>query len=274
MSHTLDSAAIHPLSAPSRSPWGWLALGVLGTSTVVLAALNVVQWRSHGDAPALPSASLSAPADPASAQALATTPLTAPPVAPAVTARTSPAAAPRPTAPVAAQKPALARVSTHGSATKTVASSSPAVTPEDENPAAWQRERERGTPTNNPAQPSAPPATAARTCHQCGTVESITPITQEGQASGIGAVAGGLLGGLLGNQVGGGEGKTLATMAGVVGGAWAGNTVEKRMKPHTSYRVSVRMDDGSLRSIEQASPSVGVGSRVQVQGSVLSPVRD
>ncbi|MGQ0711819.1 MAG: glycine zipper 2TM domain-containing protein [Rhodoferax sp.] len=283
MSHTLDSVA-HPLSAPSRSPWGWLALGVLGTSTAVLAALNVVQWRAQQDAAAPVAASLSAPALTAPATG-AVAPVPAP--LGASTASSAPAAsstaapvAPRPASATAqrssvssAQKPALARVSTRDNATKTVASADPMTEPADDS-AAWQRERERSAPAST-AQPPAPPAAAARTvCHQCGTVEAITPVTQEGPASGIGAVAGGLLGGLLGNQVGGGEGKTLATMAGVVGGAWAGNTVEKRMKPQTSYQVRVRMDDGSLRSIEQSSPSVGVGSRVQVQGSVLSPVRD
>jgi outer membrane lipoprotein SlyB len=103
-------------------------------------------------------------------------------------------------------------------------------------------------------------------------VEAVTPLAQEGKPSGIGAVAGAVLGGLLGNQFGGGDGKTLATIGGVVGGAYAGNTVEKRMHQQTSYRVLVRMDDGSTRSIEQSTPSVGVGARVSVQGNVLSPV--
>lgn len=41
---------------------------------------------------------------------------------------------------------------------------------------------------------------------------------------GIGAV----IGGLLGNQVGSGDGKTLATIAGAVGGGYVGNEVAKR----------------------------------------------
>jgi uncharacterized protein YcfJ len=36
-----------------------------------------------------------------------------------------------------------------------------------------------------------------------------------------------VIGGLLGHQVGGGNGCTLATVAGVVGGGYLGNTVAK-----------------------------------------------
>jgi uncharacterized protein YcfJ len=39
-------------------------------------------------------------------------------------------------------------------------------------------------------------------------------------------------GGVLGHQVGGGKGKTLATVAGAAGGAYAGNQVQKSMQEH------------------------------------------
>jgi uncharacterized protein YcfJ len=48
--------------------------------------------------------------------------------------------------------------------------------------------------------------------------------------SGAGIAAGAVIGGLLGNQVGGGSGRALATVAGVVGGGYVGNEVEKRMR--------------------------------------------
>jgi uncharacterized protein YcfJ len=44
----------------------------------------------------------------------------------------------------------------------------------------------------------------------------------------IGIGVGAVVGGLLGNQVGGGNGKTLATIAGAVGGGYVGNEVAKR----------------------------------------------
>ncbi|HQR22141.1 MAG TPA: glycine zipper 2TM domain-containing protein [Burkholderiaceae bacterium] len=47
-----------------------------------------------------------------------------------------------------------------------------------------------------------------------------------------GSVIGGVAGGVLGHQVGGGKGKTLATVAGAAGGAYAGNQVQKSMQEH------------------------------------------
>jgi uncharacterized protein YcfJ len=44
----------------------------------------------------------------------------------------------------------------------------------------------------------------------------------------IGIGVGAVVGGLLGNQVGGGNGKTLVTIAGAIGGGYAGNEVAKR----------------------------------------------
>ena len=114
-------------------------------------------------------------------------------------------------------------------------------------------------------------------CADCATVEAVTAVQRQGQVSGVavgdqtiglGTVAGGLIGGLLGHQVGGGNGKTLATVAGVAGGAYAGNTIEKNMKKVTVYDVRLRMDDGSRRNMEVSS-AVAVGSKVVVEGKNL-----
>lgn len=108
-------------------------------------------------------------------------------------------------------------------------------------------------------------------CNVCGTVESVTPIEREAaQGSGLGAIAGAALGGIVGNQFGGGTGKDLATIAGMVGGGFAGNAVEKKIKKETTYEVRVRMEDGSVRKLEQKS-SIGVGTRVTVEGGKLTP---
>jgi uncharacterized protein YcfJ len=48
------------------------------------------------------------------------------------------------------------------------------------------------------------------------------------QNSPVGIGVGAVLGGLLGNQIGGGNGKTLATIAGAVGGGYVGNEIAKR----------------------------------------------
>ena len=47
----------------------------------------------------------------------------------------------------------------------------------------------------------------------------------------IGAVAGGV----LGNQVGGGKGKTLATVAGAVGGGYAGKKIQENQQSKHSH---------------------------------------
>lgn len=122
------------------------------------------------------------------------------------------------------------------------------------------------------AQPAAAPkkVAAAPECASCGVVESVTPVQQKGEGTGIGAVAGGVLGGVLGHQVGGGDGKKLATVVGAVGGGLAGNEIEKRQRATTVYQVKVRMADGSLHTVTQAQ-SLTVGQKVLVDGQQLKP---
>jgi outer membrane lipoprotein SlyB len=104
-------------------------------------------------------------------------------------------------------------------------------------------------------------------------VESITPVEVRGSGTGLGMAAGGITGALLGNQVGRGSGNTVATIAGAAGGAFAGNEIEKNMKKAVRYRVRVRMNDGTYRTIYQSSaPAFSVGEKVKVaNGQVVSP---
>jgi outer membrane lipoprotein SlyB len=125
------------------------------------------------------------------------------------------------------------------------------------------------TPQPEQAAPVAQPVVQAKpVCTNCGTVESVNAVTREGKGSGVGVVAGGVLGAVLGNQVGGGNGRTAATVLGAVGGGWAGNKIEKNMKKDTVYNVQVRMEDGSSRTLQQAS-APSVGTKVTVDGSTL-----
>lgn len=121
-----------------------------------------------------------------------------------------------------------------------------------------------------PAAPthSAPPATCAR----CGVVQAVREVQREGKASGLGAVAGGVAGAVVGNQFGRGNGNAAMTLLGAAGGAFAGNSIEKNMHKETSYRITVRMDDGSYRTIAQNYvPAVQSGDRVKVtNGSVAA----
>jgi outer membrane lipoprotein SlyB len=99
-----------------------------------------------------------------------------------------------------------------------------------------------------------------------GTVDSIRVVRVDPATSGAGAVAGGLLGALAGSQVGSGSGRTAATAAGAIGGAVIGNKVEEsRNMPRDVYQISVRLDNGDYRTINQDSAyDLRVGSRVRV----------
>ncbi len=105
-------------------------------------------------------------------------------------------------------------------------------------------------------------------CSVCGTVESVNRVQATGSTSGVGAVAGGVVGGVVGNQVGSGRGRTLATVAGAAGGAMAGNAVERNRNTHAAYSINVRMQDGSLRTVESGS-SFAVGQPVTVKGNSI-----
>jgi outer membrane lipoprotein SlyB len=136
---------------------------------------------------------------------------------------------------------------------------------------------QRSAPAAESARRDVPKLAAARdsrardgACASCGTVESIRALELKGEASGLGAVAGGVTGAVLGNQAGRGNGNTVMTIAGVAGGALAGNEIEKSAKKRYSYRVTVRMDDGSFRTLSQSTvPAVTVGERVRVVDSTV-----
>lgn len=134
---------------------------------------------------------------------------------------------------------------------------------------AMQKEGGETTTTQTVAPHADLHAAAAKPlCAQCGTVETVHSETRKGQASGVGAVAGGVLGGLVGNQFGKGDGRKAMTVVGAVGGGLAGNEIEKNRKSHTVYVVQVRMADGSLRRFTQGSP-LTVGQTVRVDGQAL-----
>ncbi len=48
------------------------------------------------------------------------------------------------------------------------------------------------------------------------------------------------MGGLLGNQVGGGRGKKVATVAGAVGGGYAGNKTQEHLQQNNTYTTTER----------------------------------
>ena len=58
------------------------------------------------------------------------------------------------------------------------------------------------------------------------------------------------------------------TVLGAVGGGYAGNTVERHLKRVTVYQVRVRLQNGTLRTLEESSP-VAVGTPVRIDGRSL-----
>jgi outer membrane lipoprotein SlyB len=111
---------------------------------------------------------------------------------------------------------------------------------------------------------------AAATCSNCGKVESVTSVERPASTTGVGAVAGGLTGALLGNQIGRGDGRTVMTLAGGAGGAYLGNRIEQNSRRSTAYKIVVRMDNGSLRTVYQTEPpNVVIGGPVQIVGNTV-----
>ncbi len=104
-------------------------------------------------------------------------------------------------------------------------------------------------------------------CANCGTVSAIREMEKKGEGTGLGAIGGAVIGGVIGNQFGGGSGKKILTVAGAAGGAYAGHQVEKGARSTKYWNVTVRMDNGSNRTISMSSaPALAVGDEVRVDG--------
>ncbi|MDB5870085.1 MAG: 17 kDa surface antigen [Polaromonas sp.] len=233
----------------------WAAIGILGMTVVAMGGTLLYKQR--------------APAPPVTVAAITAT-TSAPPQYPTARQTTTPAASANladdlieksPAAPVKSVPLPLIAAPAHAAA--------PAP-----GPASVQHVQ---APAPSAQYSGASPAYAqpnyvatAPVCAVCGSVESVTPVERSAKPDGvgIGTVAGGVLGAVLGNQVGHGNGRAAATVLGAVGGGFAGNAIEGKMRRETVYQVGVRMQDGSRRTVEVALPPV-VGSAVTVDGATL-----
>ncbi len=87
-------------------------------------------------------------------------------------------------------------------------------------------------PTQGQGQPPSQAQYAGQNPGQAPGQVAVAPVQPKPAAaphnSAVGIGVGALIGGILGSQVGGGNGKTLATIAGAVGGGYVGNEVAKR----------------------------------------------
>jgi outer membrane lipoprotein SlyB len=93
-------------------------------------------------------------------------------------------------------------------------------------------------------------------CADCGIVTHINQVASGRTApSATGAILGGLVGAVAGHEIsdhtGGSRGnKNVAAAAGAVGGALAGNQIQKNVTSDT-FDISVRMDDGRTVVVNQ-----------------------
>ncbi|MEX3613038.1 MAG: glycine zipper 2TM domain-containing protein [Burkholderia gladioli] len=105
-----------------------------------------------------------------------------------------------------------------------------------------------------------------------GTIESVRAVRIEsdtGAGSTFGTLGGGALGAVAGSAIGGGKGSILTAIAGGLAGAVAGNAIGQGMSSANGVEITVRLDNGDLRSITQAAtPEVfRAGDRVRLLSS-------
>lgn len=232
----------------------WAAVGVL--SAAVLAMGGTMLYRQGAQSMVTPVAALSAAPQQAAALKLA---------APATTAAVADDLVESPAAPV---KKVVVKPTPRPAPTPRYYQPAP-----QSYPARYTSTRAVNHPAAESGQYAAPyPASYSRAsaCATCGSVESVTAVQRPSQPApiSVGSVAGGVIGAALGSQVGGGNGRTLATVIGALGGGYAGHVIEGQVRKDTVYQVGVRMEDGTRRVVE-VGQAPSVGSRVTVDGNTL-----
>ncbi|CDG81272.1 glycine zipper 2TM domain-containing protein [Janthinobacterium agaricidamnosum] len=97
------------------------------------------------------------------------------------------------------------------------------------------------------------------------TVESVRQVTIDKGSSGTGVLAGAALGGLAGSTVGGGKGSIATSIIGAIAGGAVGQNVEANVNNKPGFEITVRLDNGELRSIVQdADEAFRPGERVRL----------
>ena len=94
--------------------------------------------------------------------------------------------------------------------------------------------------------------------YQVGTIESIKPVVIKD--NGTGTFIGAISGLVLGSMIGEGRGSTLATLAGGLGGAYAGNQLNKA----NALELSVLLDDGRRVVVIAKGKTFYKGQRIRI----------
>ena len=119
------------------------------------------------------------------------------------------------------------------------------------------------------ALPVTPVKRLPASCSECGVVISVTERTIMGKGTGVGAIAGGVAGAVIGHDIG--ENRAGTAIGAVVGGI-AGHQIERSARSTKRYDVSVRMQDGSVKTVSTGTPPPWrAGDHVRLHKGLLRP---
>lgn len=120
-----------------------------------------------------------------------------------------------------------------------------------------------------PATPAPAPVAGTQQCRQCGVIEAVRQVKVNAQRAGV--LASGANGPIVSSSFGRGDGRSATVPFDLPWGGYASQQAEKHVGVSTSYRVVVRMEDGSTRTVYQSSaPAFAVGEKVRVVKGVLA----
>jgi len=98
-----------------------------------------------------------------------------------------------------------------------------------------------------------------------GKVESVRRVTIDRGQTGVGTAGGAIVGGVAGSTIGGGRGQIISSVLGAIAGGIAGQAVEGGVSKREGLEITVRFDNGELRSlVQEADEMFYVGDRVRV----------
>jgi len=110
------------------------------------------------------------------------------------------------------------------------------------------------SPPQAQANSSSVPAQPEQVVVQLGVVQSVRPtqISANGtQSSGLGSSGAGSENGLAGGAVSAGQSSLVTGEVGSIAGAVAGNAIENGVAIRDGLEITVRLDNGELRAIDQ-----------------------
>ena len=98
-----------------------------------------------------------------------------------------------------------------------------------------------------------------------GVVDSVRSVMIEGTKTPVGTIAGGAIGGIAGSNIGGGSGQVVGAVLGAVAGGLVGSAAEESITRKPGYEITVRLNNGELRSIvQEADEHFSPGERVRL----------